>query len=49
MLASTQLPPLLSMFPGPLETTVLPMILLGQKAEIPKALFKNSVLTVAVP
>jgi len=37
------------MLPSVLETTVLPMMLLGQRAEIPKELFLTVVLLVTVP
>ncbi len=37
------------MLPDSLVTMVLPTMLLGQKAEIPKDLFENTVLPAAVP
>ena len=50
LLTCTQTVPLvIVMLPSVLETTVLPMMLLGQRAEIPKELFLTVVLLVTVP
>ena len=49
LFVSTQPVPFVVMLPRVLETTVLPLMLLGQVAEMPKAAFLTAVLLVTVP